>query len=341
VTAIDPARAADVGQALLTFLRKQPGNERVSFAEEPSAVGDGWETYIYGFRLDGAPDAAWSAPLIVRFPSNELAWRAEQEAAVQRFAAERGIRTPLPLAVDAEGAALGLPCVIMERFGGRTVLDLLSENPLAGRKLIPPMAELQATLHRLPIEGCPLPSDGTLADRQFEGFRARIEYFGLSGLSAALEWLEANASRVSDEEAVLCHGDFHPNNVMASDDGELCLIDWARSALGDRHHDIAATLTIMRAAPIVPRNFIEGLLDRFGRRMFIRRYLGAYRKELPIDKARLRYWEALETFEWMVRVGMTEKLGGAAYLHRADGAMRFPPGYVERLRKMFWQYAKG
>ncbi len=134
------------------------------------------------------------------------------------------------MAVDAEGAALGLPWIIMERFAGRTVLDLLSESPLAGRKLIPRMAELQATLHRLPVDGCPLSSDGTLAERQFEGFRARIERFGLSGLSKEMAWLEANASRVRDEELVLCHGDFHPNNVMVSDSGELRLIDWARGA---------------------------------------------------------------------------------------------------------------
>ena len=38
---------------------------------------------------------------------------------------------------------------------------------------------------------------------------------------------------------------------------------------------------------------------------------------------------------------MIEQPGAAAYLHRADGAMPFPPGYDERLRKMFWQYAKG
>ena len=83
---------------------------------------------------------------------------------------------------------------------------------------------------------------------------------------------------------------------MASDDGELCLIDWSGAALGDRHHDIAATLLVMRAAPITPHNMIERLLDRFGRRMFIRRYLRAYGKRLPIDKARLRYSGGVGTF---------------------------------------------
>ena len=163
-------RTGNAGAPFL--LRAHTGIDGLGYSEEPAAVGDGWETYVYGFRLSGAPSSdVWSGPLIVRiFPSSELAWRANEEAAVQRFARERGVPTPLPLAVDADGVALGLPCMVMERFAGRTVLERLSENPLAGRRLIPPMAELQASLHRLPIDGCPLPLEGTLAERLFEGF---------------------------------------------------------------------------------------------------------------------------------------------------------------------------
>jgi aminoglycoside phosphotransferase (APT) family kinase protein len=342
VSAIDPTDAGELGRALLAHLRERFQNDALSFVEEPAAIGDGWETYIYGFQLAGAADAAWAVPLVLRlFPSVEMSSQAKREAAVQGFARERGVPTPTVLAADASGVALGLPWIVMERFAGRTVLELIAENPIKNRGLTPRVAELQASLHRVAVDGCPLPSDVTLAERQVEGFRARIEHFGLEGLEDEMAWLIGNASRVANEELALCHGDFHPNNVMVGDNGALCVIDWARAELGDRHHDLAATMLVMRAAPVQATSAMERFLDRFGRSMLERRFVGSYRKQLPIDKGRLRYWEALEALEWMLRVAMTEKIGRSGHLLRADSAERFPPGYGEKLRSMFWKYATG
>lgn len=341
-SALDPSQPERVAPALLEYLRAHLDAPGLTYADEPSPVGEGWETYIYGFLLVGAAlDGLWAAPLILRiFPARDLAWRAEQEAAVQGFVTERGYPAPRPLAVEPGGGAIGLPFMIMERAEGRTLLDRLSANPLAARKLIPAMAQAQTALHQLPIDGCPLPSEGSLVERHLAGFRARIEHVRLEGLDKEYAWLEANKGIVSDEERSLCHGDFHPQNVLLTDEGRICVLDWSRASLGDRHHDISTLLAIMRTAPAPERNLWMRLLDRFGRGMFIRRYLGAYRRQLPIDAARLRYWEALEAFEWLVRVSALNAVGSAAYGLRPEAAERLPPAHIDTLRRYFWKMAR-
>lgn len=43
---------------------------------------------------------------------------------------------------------------------------------------------------------------------------------------------------LKEKPAVVCHGDFHKNNVITSS-GEVFLIDWTTAALGDRFYDLA------------------------------------------------------------------------------------------------------
>lgn len=340
--AIDPANAGAVGAALLQYLRGKLSVPALAYAEPPSALGDGWETYIYVFRLAGhAADEVWAAPLVLRiFPTLDLGARAEQEVAVQTFVAARGFPAPRPLAVEPAGDVLGLPFMIMGRAPGTTLFEHMSANPLRARRLIPKMAEAHAALHRLPTAGCPLPSDSPLVQRKREGFRARIERFGLTGLDREYAWLDANTKAVANEEVSVCHTDFHPQNIVVDGDGRLCVIDWSAAALGDRHDDLAATLVIMRTAPAPAGNFWSRLLDRFGRGLFIRRYLRSYRRLLPIDGARLRYWEALEAFEDMLRISALKVAGAAGYGIRADAAERLPPAQLETLRRYFWDRAK-
>jgi hypothetical protein len=91
---IDPANVDQVREALLAYVRGRLGPE-TSFAEAPAALGRGFDTYIYAFRLSESAglDAAWTQPLVLRvYPSIEQAQKADREAAIQRFTASLAIR---------------------------------------------------------------------------------------------------------------------------------------------------------------------------------------------------------------------------------------------------------
>jgi aminoglycoside phosphotransferase (APT) family kinase protein len=108
----------------------------------------------------------------------------------------------------------------------------------------------------------------------------------------SLKWLAANREIVATEEPVILHNDFHPLNLMLADDGEIYVLDWPDAALGDRHHDVARTLALFWLAPPLARarRAAAAYGDQGLRDQAIR---GALRTELPLERPRLRYREAL------------------------------------------------
>ncbi len=337
--AIDPSRPDQVAPALLAYLSSRLSGPGPRYAEAPEPLGRGWETYTYAFRLDEAGLATdWARPLVLRiYPSVLRGDDALREAAIMRFAAERGYPVPRVFLVESADGELGWPFLVLERAPGVPMLDRMAASPLAARRLIEALADAQVALHRLPVTGCPLPSEGPLVERQIAGFRERIGLLGVRGLEEALAWLEATKGVVLREEASLCHNDFHPNNIVVDDEGGLVVIDWSGAALGDRHHDVAATLVLIRTAPSEPRSLLERAITAAGRTVGVRRYLNRYRKQLPLDAERLRYWEALQAFEWLVRISAMVSLGSAGFGLRADTGARIPPGQLDRVERYFWK----
>ena len=50
------------------------------------------------------------------------------------------------------------------------------------------------------------------------------------------------------KKAHLCHGDFNPSNVIITNDGEACIIDWSHATQGNRLADVAQTYLLFRLA---------------------------------------------------------------------------------------------
>ena len=125
-------------------------------------------------------DAGWEQPLILRvYPAARQEAKARREASVQAFLVRAGYPAPRPLLVEGADNEFGLPFMIMERVQGRPMLDRF-KNPLAIPGLLRRMAELQTRLHKLPVEGCPLPYEGPLVDRSLAEVSELAERFALS-----------------------------------------------------------------------------------------------------------------------------------------------------------------
>jgi aminoglycoside phosphotransferase (APT) family kinase protein len=123
-------------------------------------IGAGMDTYVYAFAVDGSLAPNWMEPLVLRvYPNVGQAAKAEREASIQGFVREGGFPAPRPLLVDAPGGSVGLPFMVMERAPGTPLVDRM-KNPLSLVSAISAMAALQARLHSMPTEGCPVPYDG-------------------------------------------------------------------------------------------------------------------------------------------------------------------------------------
>jgi aminoglycoside phosphotransferase (APT) family kinase protein len=91
----------------------------------------------------------------------------------------------------------------------------------------------------------------------------------------------------------LCHGDFHPGNVLRSGD-ELVVIDWPNAMRGDYHADFArSTLMLRLGEPPESNPWLIRFGAKFARALLVSSYKGAYRTAVNVDPVLHRRWETV------------------------------------------------
>jgi len=339
-SAIDPSSARQVSDALLLYVRGRLAEPAITFAESPEPLGRSTSSFIYSFRLLGAPAGEWSAPLVLRLlPDSEAGPGLDREAAIQAYVIEHGYSalTPLALEVSANNA-LGLPFTIAPRIAGGTLLDVVRRRPLSALRVIQSMADAQVALHRIPTGSCPLPYEAPLAERRIADWHQRMAPGDTDELRPALAWLEAHVSRVRDETPAICHNDFHPMNILAGPDKRLVVIDWSEAAVGDRHHDVARTTALLWFAPLLASGRAERALLLGVRGFLRRRFIAAYRRRLPVDPVRFHYWEAAHAFNgWLQLIELDRRGPDTPELQLEFVQQMRSPRVIADLRRYFWR----
>lgn len=328
------------GAKLLGFLRGETGAAGLGLAEPPAPVAGGFDTRIYSFHLVGAPPAL-SGPLILRLLAEQTdPRRALREQAIQNALAAQGYPTPRAPLASADPAALGAGFLIMERRPGRPLLER------RGLGMAGVLVRAQRRLHGLDAEAVRRALEtavpGGAEIHTVEGLLAqmgaRIVRSSLLGLVPALGWLRANRP-VREGPPVVCHGDFHPQNLLANDQREITgVLDWPNVLFAERACDVAATRVILRYTPVgvagVPRHL--RWLVRAARAVLVRRFMAGHRRAQALDRDALRYYEALACMRGLVRVAenrIAAEIRGGADLTALDTS-RFGERLARRFAKL-------
>ena len=121
---------------------------------------------------------------------------------------------------------------------------------------------------------------------------------GLRAAAASLREIERVQDRLEVADPVVCHGDFHPLNVLVAPGGPaLHVIDWTNAGVGDRHGDIVWTLLWFQIAAVAAPRPAERVLMRALRHRLQRAYLTGYRRVLPVDRERVQLWRPVSLLE--------------------------------------------
>lgn len=330
--AIDPRDPDAVGAAVVAVATERFGGE-VTIAEPAANIGAGLDSYIVGVTLAGAslPDD-WRAPLVVRMlPDVGRMDQAHAEAAVQGWCDERGFAVPAVLAVLEPEGGFGLPTQVMQRVPGGTVLDAIKSAPWRAGALLDSMADLQRRLHDLPLDGWPTSTEPmALVDKRLGLPRRVVDADGPGELADALAAVAALAPVAVSGDAVVCHGDFHPLNVM-TDGTRFSVLDWTDAGLGPREADVSRTLLIFHVASLAATGTIEKAVLRRAGPWMSRRYDRAYRSAASLDPDRMLAWKALHAVHGWAQV-LTLHSGGFDETSSADPD-RVPPDLADFLRR--------
>jgi aminoglycoside phosphotransferase (APT) family kinase protein len=132
----------------------------------------------------------------------------------------------------------------------------------------------------------------------FEGQRARltaaIETANLTGLVPVLSWLQANQP-ASPRHATICHGDFHPLNIMADAGAVTGVIDWANVVIAQPEMDVGSAIANISTVPInLPaplRPVLKAVIASA-----LGSYVRTYRSKRSLDEHALRYFQVFRAF---------------------------------------------
>ena len=318
MTGFDPRDASGVAERLRRWAATRFAGE-VAVVGSPAAVGMGFDSYIHLVRLAGATlPAEWAAPLVVRLlPSADRVEQAHREAVVQAWCASHGYPAPHVLAVLDPGDVFDLPAQVMDLAPGVTGLAALKARPWRVRALIHQLAGLQLQLHAMDPAGWPGPTAADALVTQRLGLPRRVAAeTGDDALAGALRRVESLLPVASAGPAVVCHGDFHPLNVMV-DGASASVIDWTDAGLGPREADVARTLLLFRVASIAATGSLERTALRLIGPRLATAYRRAYERGATLDSARMRAWEALHALHGWSQVVMLHS-GGFAAVSSAD-----------------------
>lgn len=169
--------------------------------------------------------------------------------------------------------------ILYERINGSPLTKKLSNQPWTALHLINQMANLQVLMHEKEISNFPQQKD--LLQHKITLVKELSE--------SEKSFIAERLSKLPTGNS-LCHGDFHPDNILLDERGPV-IIDWADASQGNRLADLARTMLILQYGGL------SSEMKPFKRKtvLYIRnllagKYLKSYRRSYPFPLDSLEKW---------------------------------------------------
>jgi aminoglycoside phosphotransferase (APT) family kinase protein len=196
----------------------------------------------------------------------------EQEARLTRAVHAVGLPVPAVLAVIEKDGRRG---IVFEQISGPSMLADFSAKPWHLIRAARLLAELHAAMHAHEIPNLP-------SVRESLTYRIENTTLAQATKSAALTAL----AQLPDGQAI-CHGDFHPDNVLLSPRGPV-IIDWMTVNGGHPLADVARTSLILRIGNPPPG--LGRRLFELVRNLFHTQYLKRYMRLRQVTRDEIEAW---------------------------------------------------
>jgi aminoglycoside phosphotransferase (APT) family kinase protein len=196
--------------------------------------------------------------------------------------AARSAGVPVPRTYEAV-VIDGRSGLVMDRLDGPDLLTMIGRKPW----LVFHSGRITGDLHaRINATSAPV-SLPTVRDAVTRGL-ARLS----PSEPALAEWVGGIFAKLPDGDA-LCHGDFHPGQVMRSGD-RFAAFDWSAAKRGDPLFDYARTRVLLSMGEPPPGTALAlRLLAKIGRGILLSSYARAYERHsaVRIDDGLVGQWE--------------------------------------------------
>ena len=180
--------------------------------------------------------------------------------------------------------------IVYEKINGITMMKVIASKPWRVKKEAQRLAELHKLIQQRVEFKLPC-----LKERLKDTI-SRVELLKDDVKTKLYKYIDE-----LEDSDILCHGDFHPDNIMITSNGEK-IIDWMTATKGNPLADIARTSVMFKFAVVPIKSYMEKQIVNFIRNRFYLEYLKHYIKltgvkieqieqwELPVAAARLTEW---------------------------------------------------
>jgi aminoglycoside phosphotransferase (APT) family kinase protein len=307
---------------LIRYLRTAYNDSSLAYDLPLTQLKGGIETATYQFQLKGGPKEL-NQPLILRlYPENRGAEDTVWESSVQNALAKKEYPVARAYQICTDKTILGGAFYIMEFLPGHPLWN-------APFNTIPEMlGKTHANLHKIDPE----PWVRSLREQGFaeNQYRFRADFFDALATAtqgteipwarAMFDWLNQNRPP-QPERLALCHGDFHPLNILVQEGKVTGVLDWHLS-ISDPVLDVANTIRLI----MMVKHFAIPGAELVDWQAFIQKYLDAYRTQLPLDLTHIDYYRVVQNLVFIYDNGNTQSLQIPSliketleFIHKATG----------------------
>ncbi len=184
--------------------------------------------------------------------------------------------TPIFFRVINHEGKLGLQYELIQ---GEMLSDVMKRQPFRIVKLARELGEIHRRMHAGKVEGLAAMSN-VYGDRLL-----RYPTLINNLKDELIEFLERDINNS------LCHGDFHPENVMVDTDGRMWVVDWVNAYSGNPVSDVARTYYLLKKGTSPEKSsLLIRVFEVFARHLIAGAYLKSYFKAQKFPKAEFDKW---------------------------------------------------
>jgi aminoglycoside phosphotransferase (APT) family kinase protein len=307
----------DLAGRLIGVIRCVADTPGLEYRRQPEPMRGGFWAELFSFSLANPPDG-WPDELVIRLMPDP--GTARKEMIVQTAVAGAGFPTPFVRASGGPDGGLGRAFMVMDRAAGRSALSgldggLTPDALLRMLRQVPdqlagPMARLHALDRDLVRGELEHVREVPVTVPRLVGMLAQFAAeSGRPDLVQAASWLTDHRPAPAPE--VICHGDFHPFNLLADGD-RVTVLDWSQSLLAPRAYDVAFTSLLLSEPPLRAADWQRPFLKMVGRLM-ARRFVRAYQHQTAsaIQPAELSWHQGVVCLRALVEVACWVRQGTA------------------------------
>lgn len=148
------------------------------------------------------------------------------EALNQARIEETGLKLPRVLEVTMID---GKWAIVSEYIKGKTLAQLMQENPEKNEEYINLLVDLQMDVHS---------KTSPLLNKLKDKMNRKISQ---TDLDATTRYDLHTRLEGMPKHNKVCHGDFNPSNIIITDNGEAYILDWSHATQGNASADVART----------------------------------------------------------------------------------------------------